>query len=532
MLLNHHSFLSFTTYRRVRTKQINVGNVSIGGSAPIRIQTMTNTATTNVNETFHQIKLLYESGAELVRIAVPSLSDVEAIRQIMLRLKQENISIPVIADVHFNPIIAERVAPFVSKVRINPGNYVNRSISQQKKEYSPCEIESEKEQIRSKFIPLIKICKQYGTAIRIGINFASLPWRIVNEYGNTPKAMIASALEFFEICRSENFQQLIFSFKASDVRQTIYANRLYVKEMLEHYDEVYPLHVGITEAGMDLEGTIKSIIGIGTLLHDGIGDTIRVSLTGNPIKEIPVATNIIKLLQHNTHQKFLSQPYFHNPFTYDKRKKLPDSVTSIRWGVCLAGEPLPFNNSEEVFFVHADENYYALRSRLLPLLNNSKPIMFLVNATQTNHYEAFALNIGNLLAEGLIEGVYVQTNEENREYWHQILQTVLQESGAYRVSNEYISCPSCARTLFDIETVAKQVKDATKHIKGYKIAVMGCIVNGPGEMHDADFGIVGAGQNKANLYKQGKLIAQNLLISDAIEQMLQLIYENSHRSHR
>lgn len=532
MPLNLQSLFLFTNYRRITTKQVVVGCVTIGGSAPIRIQTMTNTATSNVAETVNQVKLLYENGAELVRIAVPSLSDVEALKQIVDRLQQERIEVPIIADVHFNPEIAERVAPFVSKVRINPGNYVNRSKSHQQKEYTVKEIEAEKEQIRNKLIPLLKICKEHGTAIRIGMNFASLPWRIVNEYGNTPQAMIASAMEFFEICRSENFQQLIFSFKASDVRQTIYANRLYVKEMLERYGEVYPLHVGITEAGMDDEGTIKSIIGIGTLLHDGIGDTIRVSLTGHPIKELPVAKSIIQLLQTNAIQKFQPQPYIHDAFSYSKRNNTSTNAKTIDWSVLMAHETLPYDNSVEVLQVNAEENYYALRSRLLPLLSNTKPIMLLVDATQTSNYEAFVLNIGNLLAEGLVEGVYVQVTEANREYWLRILHTVLQESGAYRVSNEYVSCPSCARTLFDIESVAKQVKEATKHIKGYKIAVMGCVVNGPGEMHDADFGIVGAGSNKANLYKHGKLIAQNLPINDAIEKMLQLIYENSHRSHR
>lgn len=428
------------------------------------------------------------------------------------------------------------MAPFVSKVRINPGNYVNRSKSQQKKEYSLGEIELEKEQIRNKFIPLLKICKQYGTAIRIGMNFASLPWRIVNEYGNTPQAMIASALEFFEICRSENFHQIIFSFKASDVRQTIYANRLYVKEMLEHYGEVYPLHVGITEAGMDEEGIIKSIIGIGTLLHDGIGDTIRVSLTGNPLKELPVAKNIIHLLQYNTSDNFItSEPYYHNPFYYTKRNytNTTNNDKPIWWGIFSETENIALNGESAFLHCKADENYYTLKTRLLPMIkNNTVRIILLVDATQTSQYEAFVLNAGNLLAEGLIAGVYVQTSEDKQDYWQRMLMLVLQASGAFRISNEYISCPSCARTLFDIEAVVKQVKDATKNIQGYKIAIMGCVVNGPGEMHDADFGIVGAGSNKANLYKHGKLIAQNLSISNAIEQMLQLIYENNHRSGR
>ncbi|MCX7863213.1 MAG: (E)-4-hydroxy-3-methylbut-2-enyl-diphosphate synthase [Bacteroidales bacterium] len=536
MLLNDYSFLCFTSYHRILTRTVSVGNVTIGGNAPIRIQTMTNTPTEDVQSTVEQIKLLYNSGAELVRIAVPTKKDIDSIKEIVNDLRKNHIHVPIIADVHFIPEIAEIVAPFVQKVRINPGNYVNRSKSSKAKSYSYSEIEAEKEGIYKKLVPLLRICKQYGTAIRIGMNQASLPWRIVYEWGNTPEAMVASAMEFYDICKSENFDQIIFSFKASDIRQTIYANRLYVKTMLARFGIVYPLHIGITEAGIDHEGILKSIIGIGTLLHDGIGDTIRVSLTGNPEKELPVAKKILSLLKKNSTYIGEKKHYLHNPLLYNKRKtNEADNIggnNPIFYEVSNSSK-LPINSdSINVITIASNENYYSLKSKIHPLLTSNKPIAIHVLATNGDDYYPLALNMGNLLTEGLIDAVYIQTSEEQKNFWQQILKIILQVSGARRTMNEYVSCPSCARTMFDIETVARLVKEATHHTQGYKIAIMGCVVNGPGEMHDADVGIVGAGKNKAHVYYRGEVIATNLEINEAIQRLLLIIDENNHLSHR
>ncbi len=265
------SFLSFTAYRRFKTREVLVGNIAIGGNNPIRIQSMTNTNTQNVEATVLQINKIVQAGADLVRVAVPTIKDVDAIKEIKKKLKQQHINVPIIADVHFNPHIALAVAPYVEKIRINPGNYVNCSKSKQNIKFDEINEQQEIDEINKQLQPLLQICKNNGTAIRIGINYASLSWRMVNKYGNTPIAMVQSALEFIEICRTQNFNDLIISLKASDLHTTLYANRLFVETMKQKgYD--YPIHVGITEAGLDLEGRIKSAIGIGSVLCDGIGD--------------------------------------------------------------------------------------------------------------------------------------------------------------------------------------------------------------------------------------------------------------------
>jgi len=380
-------------YTRFPTRVINIGNVPMGGSYPIRVQSMTNTDTMDTNATVDQAIRMIEAGCEYVRIAVPGRKEVENLKIIRKELYKRGYKIPLIADVHFNPGIAEIAATIVEKVRINPGNYLDKRSRFPRPALTPPSDGIAIEQISTKLAPLLKICKENGTAIRIGTNHGSLSGRILDRFGDTPLGMVESAMEFARICEDQGFRNVVLSMKASNTRVMIQANRLLVDRMKREKMD-YPIHLGVTEAGTGEDGRLKSAIGIGSLLSDGIGDTIRVSITEAPENEIPVAYGI------------------------------------------------------------------------------------------------------------------------------------LQSVGVRITKTEFISCPSCARTLFDIEEAVEQVKEKTGHLKGLKIAVMGCIVNGPGEMADADYGYVGAGQGMVNLYNGQALVKKNVDAREALEELIDLIKKN------
>jgi (E)-4-hydroxy-3-methylbut-2-enyl-diphosphate synthase len=387
------------TVYRFRTRVVNVGSVPLGGDYPVRVQSMTNTNTLDTNATVAQAIRMIEAGCEYVRIAVPGLSEAENLRNIKNELHRQGYNTPLIADVHFNPRIAELAASIVEKVRINPGNFVKTGQGESKtKERSNQKsvrrnAESELEIIYNRIGPLLKICKEHGTALRIGTNHGSLSARIMDKFGDTPLGMVESALEFVRICEAHDFHDMVVGMKASNVKVMIAANRLLVDKMKQE-NMNYPIHLGVTEAGSGEDGRIKSAIGIGSLLADGIGDTIRVSITEDPEFEIPVA--------------------------------------------------------------------YA----------------------------------------------------------------ILQATGTRITRTEFISCPSCSRTLFNIQDVLEKVKARTGHLKGLKIAVMGCVVNGPGEMADADYGYVGAGKGKVMLYKRQEIIKKNIDETVALEELIDLIKSN------
>jgi len=530
-------FLSFTNYHRFPTNEVRVGNIGIGNDNPIRIQTMTNTDTRNIEATLQQIVKIFQAGADLVRVSVPSEADVEALKAIKSKLVKQGITIPIIADIHFNPRLAEAIAPFVEKVRINPGNYVNRSKSGQAKIYTSEDIQKEKEEIHQRLKPLLNICKANGTAIRIGINFASLSWRMVHQYGNTPTAMVQSAIEFIEICRFESFHQLIISLKASDIHNTMYSNRLFVEEMAKR-DWHYPIHVGVTEAGLDIEGRVKSAIGIGSLLCDGIGDTVRVSLTEAPEKEIPVAKEVVNQVSAIHPDVEVSKNWIQHPFFYKKRNT--KSVLSFIGGknlvpflVVTEKEELPqnweqiFQNSDKVIGIDVclEDTVFDVRRKVYENIDTDKPIylVFDANTGVLSQLTRFSVICGNLFAEGLVEGIVVKCKKNEKAQAEQMIKAMLQVTGVRRIGNEYISCPSCSRTQFDIETVAREVKKATQAYQGLKIAVMGCVVNGPGEMQDADYGLLGAGYNKVMLYKKGEVVAKNISLNEAIDLLLKEI---------
>ena len=532
----------YTIYSRFKTKEVNIGGITLGGNNPIRIQTMTNTNTLDTHSTIEQIKKIYDIGADYVRLTVQGVKEVENLPNIIKKLKENNIKIPLIADVHYNPKVAEIAAQIVSKVRINPGNYTDISKSANQINFTEKQYAEEKEKIRNNLLPLINICKQNGTAIRIGINHGSLSWRIVSKYGNTTEGMVASAMEFIEICEQENFNNIVLSMKASNPLTMIYANRLLVQKMHES-NLNYPIHLGVTEAGLGEDGRIKSSIGIGLLLLEGIGDTVRVSLTEAPEKEIPVAKAIIKETKAiiNSNNITQNENWNYNPFCFERRKTNPIKniggnnspiliFTDFKSKNILKQD---INNIEELnnlsLNIIETDNIYHFRNKIneLDKNGNKNPVILKIDIKNLIEEELlYRLSIvaGGLFADGRLDGFWITgTNSENYEKIIQLSYSVLQASRARITKTEYVSCPSCGRTLFDIEKAVKDVMEATKQFAGLKIAVMGCVVNGPGEMADSDYGYVGAGNGKVNIYKGKERVLQNIAEEKAVEELIKII---------
>ena len=532
----------YTIYSRFKTKEVNIGGITLGGNNPIRIQTMTNTNTLDTHSTIEQIKKIYDIGADYVRLTVQGVKEVENLPNIIKKLKENNIKIPLIADVHYNPKVAEIAAQIVSKVRINPGNYTDISKSANQINFTEKQYAEEKEKIRNNLLPLINICKQNGTAIRIGINHGSLSWRIVSKYGNTTEGMVASAMEFIEICEQENFNNIVLSMKASNPLTMIYANRLLVQKMHES-NLNYPIHLGVTEAGLGEDGRIKSSIGIGLLLLEGIGDTVRVSLTEAPEKEIPVAKAIIKETKAiiNSNNITQNENWNYNPFCFERRKTNPIKniggnnspiliFTDFKSKNILKQD---ISNVEELnnlsLNIIETDNLYHFRNKIneLDKNGNKNPVILKIDIKNLIEEELlYRLSIvaGGLFADGRLDGFWITgTNSENYEKIIQLSYSVLQASRARITKTEYVSCPSCGRTLFDIEKAVKDVMEATKQFAGLKIAVMGCVVNGPGEMADSDYGYVGAGNGKVNIYKGKERVLQNIAEEKAVEELIKII---------
>ena len=409
-----------------KSNAIKIGNLTLGGDSPIRIQSMTNTDTMDTMSTVDQTLRLVEAGCEIVRITAPGIQEAHNLYNIKNELVKRGCTVPLVADIHYNPQAAEIAAGIVEKVRINPGNYVDRNIG--KVSYTDSEYNAEVEKIGERMANLIEICKRHNTAMRIGTNHGSLSERIVSRYGDTPMGMAVSAIEFANVCRNLDFHNLVFSMKASNVKVMVYSTRLFVQKMIEQGMN-YPIHLGVTEAGDAQQGRIKSSAGIGTLLLDGIGDTLRVSLTEDPVAEIPVA-------KHTTLEEY-----------------------QIKEAAMYAKEYID-GKVREI----ADDSDTAL--------------------------------------------------------------DIMQAVGAKISKAEYISCPSCGRTQYDIQSALQKIKAETSHLKGIKIGVMGCIVNGPGEMADAHYGYVGAGKGKITLYKGREVVRKNIDESEAVEALIQLIKDN------
>jgi len=657
-MLQHYT-PSLTGYERLKTREVKVGGLLLGGNNPIRIQTMTTTDTMDTEATVAQCIRCIEAGAELVRITAPSKKEAENLQAIKDILRSKGYTTPLVADIHFTPNAAEIAARIVEKVRVNPGNYIDK-----KKfdfiEYTDEEYNAEIERIRTRFTPLVRICKEHGTAMRIGTNHGSLSDRIMSRYGDTPIGMVESAMEFLRIARDEDYHQIILSMKSSNPLVMVQAYRLLVQKMNEEFGECYPLHLGVTEAGDGEDGRIKSAIGIGTLLEDGIGDTIRVSLTEDPEFEIPVCRDIVSRYKDRTAHEAITKytearmlPY--NPFTYKRREsnaigniggqhvpvviadyKDAETVTtndlqaigytyhepSDKWNIgdgaadymYTGSKLLNFNlpgtlqvlcdydtwqtatdkqkyhpvlhagqylatdvlNTLHFVVVNANADWELLQTLIdkvktsqhtvlciesdnmhrmasirrfvaeLMLQNVQCPIVLCIenkDKTVDEQLIDFATDAGGLLLEGMGDGIWLWNHmhqvqniqisgrtylpvSNNHQFLNNTAFSILQATRTRISKTEYISCPSCGRTLFDLQETTAKIRNATNHLKGIKIAIMGCIVNGPGEMADADFGYVGSGPGKITLYKGKEVVKKNVPSDIAVAELIQLLKDN------
>ncbi len=636
---------SLTEYKRFLTREVTCGSVGIGGNNPIRIQSMTTTDTMDTKATVAQSIRMIEAGCELVRITAPSINEAKNLEFIKKELVAAGFQTPLVADIHFTPNAAEYAARIIEKVRVNPGNYADKKKFEEI-DYTDSAYEKELERIRNRFTPLVKICKEYGTAMRIGTNHGSLSDRILSRYGDTPLGMVESAFEFLRICEDSNYHNIVISMKASNTQVMVQAYRLLVQKMIET-NRNYPLHLGVTEAGDGEDGRIKSAVGIGTLLEDGLGDTIRVSLTEEPEFEMPVAKLLadryseqkIKLHQSITPLETEKEKIIlsYNPYDYKKRDSIevinigghnvprviadfsskeqitPASLFAVgynysvpldKWNISdtacdyiYAGDnPIDFeipgtlgiiNNSEawkklenplrqfplfcgDEFFSsekhHDTLNFIAVTKEILThdfilKIKNLKNIVLVLDTfnphampelrrlfvTLAEHQitipvilkrnyldlteEAFQLGasteIGALLLDGLGEGIWLkQINCTSPKNTNSTAFGILQATRTRISKAEYISCPSCGRTLFDLQETTQSIRERTDHLKGIKIGIMGCIVNGPGEMADADYGYVGVGVGKISLYKGKEVVKKNVPSENAVNELVELIKEH------
>ena len=670
---------SLTQYSRLVTKEVRIGDLLLGNNHPIRLQTMTTTNTMDTIATVEQSIRCIEAGAELIRITAPSKKEAENLLNIKNELRKRGYNTPIIADIHFTPNAAEIAARIIEKVRVNPGNYVDKKKFEQI-DYTDLEYAEEIDRITERFTPLVKICKEYGTAMRIGTNHGSLSDRIMSRYGDTPMGMVESAMEFLRIARGETYHNIVLSMKASNPKVMVQAYRLLIQQMDAEFGECYPLHLGVTEAGDGEDGRVKSAAGIGTLLEDGIGDTIRVSLTEDPEFEIPVCKDLVKRYRLErpkvretesqagapTHEPTdfpPNQRLPYSPFTYARRKTFaisnigdnhvpvviadlsklenitPNSLESIgykydanidKWNISDAAADYIFTGKPELDFAlpgtlkvitwpnycrattdkekyfpiydakgfveSATKNAFlnfvmldcfsddttindftfldelandksvvlclsstnknamqSIRSMCVELMsrNIQNPIIITIDSnwqTPDEHLIHYSTEAGALLLDGFGDGVCFgmslesynaqgssnqdttgrnySSNSSVEQFINSTAFSILQATRTRISKTEYISCPSCGRTLFDLQETTAKIRNVTNHLKGVKIAIMGCIVNGPGEMADADFGYVGSGVGKITLYRGKEVVKKNIDSDIAVAELINLLKES------
>ena len=614
---------NLSNYSRFQTKEVAVGDVRVGGDQPLRIQSMTTTDTMDTMGTVEQSIRMIDAGCEIVRITAPSKKEAENLKNIKYELHRRGYKTPLVADIHFTPNAAEIAARIVEKVRVNPGNYADKK-KFEILEYTDAQYNAELERIRERFLPLVKICKEEGTAMRIGTNHGSLSDRIMNRYGDTPLGMVESAMEFTRICIDENYHEIIFSMKASNPQVMIQAYRLLVATMMKEGMD-YPLHLGVTEAGEGEDGRIKSAVGIGTLLEDGLGDTIRVSLTEEPEAEIPVAKALVDRYSsdRSTQLPEIADPPFH-PYEYEKRqsvnvnnvggKEVPRVIIDLsdleiitpaqlkhcghyyneeldKWTTADAAADFIYIGNKSIDFdlpgmvsVIQDSASWSIAPQTYPLFkgtnkaNTSTDLNFVqcslgdldetfINALPANsvlvleaktdhamaemraaffnlgtdlpvimkrdfseldreHCRLYAsTDFGGLLIDGFGDGIWLNSNQD-KDFINQTAFGILQATRTRISKTEYISCPSCGRTLFDLQETTAMIRNRTDHLKGLKIGIMGCIVNGPGEMADADYGYVGSGKGVISLYKGKEVVRKNIPAENAVSELIDLIKEH------
>lgn len=656
---------SLTQYSRLRTREVNIGGLLLGNFHPIRLQTMTTTNTMDTLATVEQSIRCIEAGAELVRITAPSKNEAENLRNIKDELRKRGYTTPLVADIHFTPNAAEIAARIVEKVRVNPGNYVDKKKFEQI-DYTDAEYLEEIERIRERFTPLVTICKEYGTAMRIGTNHGSLSDRIMSRYGDTAMGMVESAMEFLRIARSETYHNIVLSMKSSNPQVMVQAYRLLIQQMDAEFGECYPLHLGVTEAGDGEDGRVKSAAGIGTLLEDGIGDTVRVSLTEDPEFEIPVCRDLVKRYVNRV-PAVVNVPAIekitYSPFAYQRRetfevnnigaKHVPVVIADLskiknitakhlesigytydeptdKWNISDAAADYVFTGNqllnfalpgtlkvitypatwanvtdkEKYFpifeasgyveaetksnalnfvmmdcfsdetpinnFTHLDEiandksvvlclsskNQHAMpavRRMFMELVNRQiqNPVILITDSnwqTADEHLIHYSTECGALFLDGFGDGICLgmtsqsyqlqstgtqdtsgrnySSNTSVEQFINSTAFSILQATRTRISKTEYISCPSCGRTLFDLQETTAKIRSVTNHLKGVKIAIMGCIVNGPGEMADADFGYVGSGVGKITLYKGKDIMKRNIESEVAVDELINLLKES------
>ena len=626
-------FENLSNYTRFKTIEVKVGPIAIGGKNPIHIQSMTTANTMNTSATVDESIRMIDAGCKLVRITAPSKKDAENLANIKNELRLKGYKTPLVADIHYTPNAAEIAAKIVEKVRINPGNYADKKKFEEI-DYTDESYNNELLRIEEKFTPLVQICKQNNTSMRIGTNHGSLSDRILSRYGDTPKGMVESALEFIRICRKHDYHNIVISMKASNTRVMIHAYRLLVNEMIKEGMK-YPLHLGVTEAGEGEDGRIKSAVGIGTLLSEGIGDTIRVSLTEAPEYEMPVAQKILDHFKNIHNHKKIAETKQHqiDYFQYEKRKtfqvenignkNVPIVISDLsnrkkitqasffslgyrysvpldKWHISEMASDFIYIGENEINFeipgtLRIISNYsswmkhkkgfpifnlkeyekikdfsetlnflkiydHEITPSSIDILKNNKSLVIFLESENINCIAAMrkfffelmeekienpiiisrkyefnddeqlqisaSIDIGSLLIDGLGDGICISSNNCSNKMLNSISFGILQASRTRISKTEYISCPSCGRTLFDLQETTAKIRKVTNHLKGVKIGIMGCIVNGPGEMADADYGYVGTGPGKITLYKEKTVVKKNVPESEAVDALIDLIKEN------
>lgn len=630
---------SLTKYSRFNTREVRVGSIPLGGGNPVRIQSMTTTNTMNTIATVEQTIRMVEAGCEYVRITAPSINEAENLRNIQTELKSRGYDVPLIADIHFTPNAAEAAARIVEKVRVNPGNYADKKKFQQI-EYSDDEYKAELDRIYKRFSPLVKICKEHGTAMRIGTNHGSLSDRIMSRYGDTPLGMVESAMEFVRICEDLNYHDIVLSMKASNTKIMVHAYRMLMQRMIEEGMN-YPIHLGVTEAGDGEDGRIKSAVGIGALLEDGIGDTIRVSLTEEPENEVPVAIALAdRYKERQSIVEIPGLPYMpKDPCVYERivtreinnigGQNLPvvisdfsdkssiniEDLESIgyiyiedldKWTLTdFASDYIYLGNNKIDFelpqnlgaivnyglwtnagrvntypyfsfdkFIESEEKSPSLNfveietedvfSESFKKIHNLENVVLILKTANSNAAASMrriffeliireinipviiardfpeitpdklflysSTDLGTLLIDGFGDGVFVKCSELNGgkkvETLNRLSFGILQATRLRISKTEYIACPSCGRTLFDLVEVTNKIRGKTGHLKGLKIGIMGCIVNGPGEMADADYGYVGVGAGKIALYRGKEVVRRDVIEEKAVDELISLIKED------
>ncbi|SES88133.1 4-hydroxy-3-methylbut-2-en-1-yl diphosphate synthase [Draconibacterium orientale] len=607
---NFNYIKDLTRYQRQETVEVNIGGVPVGSNQPIRIQTMTDTNTTDTDATIEQIIRVVKAGADYVRVTVKGMSDAESLKVIKKELVDRGYNTPLIADIHFNPKLAEVAAQYVSKVRINPGNFYDKRAQFKNKIYTDVEYNQELALIEKQFVPFIKMLKETKTAMRIGANHGSLSDRVMSRYGDTPAGIAESVMEFLRICKKEDFNNVVVSIKSSNTRVMVYTVRLLnFKMRLE--DMKFPIHLGVTEAGEGEDGRIKSAVGVGALLSDGIGDTVRISLTEAPLNEIPVALKLVNHFKRYQNHEPISAPMIAqtNPFEYERRdtrpvlnmggqelpvviadlgdrtlremipirgKLVPDYFISGNKILDIKGEEYPVITLEEYLFESTRwgrmkfirtnkaefDRFMDMHPEIIMKLKQTRKTVLILesyNANPMAELRAFFMSLethiwkvpvilyrrynesrlddlqitasadlGGLLIDGYGDGICLSNDNENITFTElkDLSFGILQASRMRVTKTEFVSCPGCGRTLFNLQETTRAVKAHFKHLDHLKIGIMGCVVNGPGEMGDVDYGFVGAGNNKVNLYKGLKPIKRHIPYENAVEELEQLIREN------